>query len=162
VNIEKNSVVSFHYRLSEVGGEELESTHGDEPSLYLHGYQNIMPGLEQAMLSKAEGDIFSATLAPAQAYGERRENAKQRVSLKHLANKPKGKLKPGDIVGLNTAEGVKQATVVKVGLKNVDVDNNHPLAGKSIQFDIEILSVREASGEELEHGHAHGVGGHQH
>lgn len=141
---------------------ELETSYGDSPSLYLHGYQNLMPGLEQAMLGKTEGDIFSVALEPAQAYGEVRKNSQQRVSLKHLANKPKGKLKPGDIVGINTEEGIKQATVIKVGLKNVDVDNNHPLAGKSIQFDIEVLTLREATADEVAHGHAHGVGGHNH
>ena len=121
-----------------------------------------MPALEQAMLGKSVGDVFSATLTPLQAYGEIRANSKQRVPLKHLDPKPKGKLKPGDIVGINTEEGVKQATVLKVGFKNVDVDNNHPLAGKSLQFDVEIVALRDGTADELSHGHAHGVGGHNH
>lgn len=177
MKIDKNTVVSFHYRMSRINDEnpdqesenshsdslvELETSYGDSPSLYLHGYQNIMPGLEQSMLGKTEGDIFSVSLEPAQAYGEIRRNSEQRVPLKHLVNKPKGKLKPGDIVGINTEEGIKQATVIKVGLKNVDVDNNHPLAGESIQFDIEVISLRAATADELAHGHAHGLGGHNH
>lgn len=80
--------------------------------------------------------------------------------MKHLLTK--GRLKPGQSVKVNTEQGPRDATVVKVGLKNVDLDTNHPLAGKHLQFDIEVTEVRAAAQEELDHGHAHGVGGHQH
>lgn len=164
MKIEKNIVSSFHYRLSkiEASGEviELETTFGGEPSLCLQGHGNVMAGVEAAMEGKTAGDIFSVTLEPKQAYGERREGSTQRVPMKHLLGKKKPKV--GDIVHINTEQGSKQATVLKVGLKNVDVDANHPLAGLSVQFDIEILSVREATTDEVQHGHAHGVGGHQH
>lgn len=163
MKIEKNAVVSFHYRLSDISAElpiELETSFGSEPSLYLHGYGNIMASLESAMVGREDGDVFSVDLAPEDAYGKRREGWIQRVPIKHLLNKRKPKL--GEIVQINTDEGAKQATVVKVGLKNVDVDANHPLAGKPIRFDIELITVREGTSEELDHGHAHGVGGHQH
>ncbi len=163
MKISKDSVVSFHYRLWDSSGEsavELESSYAGEASLYLHGYGNILPALEEAMLGREVGDVFSAQLSPEKAYGLRRENWEQRVPIKHLLGNKKPKL--GQIVHINTDQGQKQATVIKVGLKNVDVDANHPLAGKGIQFDIEILSIREATPSEIDHGHAHGPGGHQH
>lgn len=163
--IEKNTVVAFHYRLWDQSGSEpkqLETSFGSEPSLYLHGHQNIMPALEEAMLGRQIGDIFSQQLSPERAYGKRRPNAQQRVPIKHLLGQGKTKPKIGDIVNINTEQGPKQATVIKLGLKNVDVDNNHPLAGKPIQFDIEIIELRAATAEEIAHGHAHGPGGHQH
>ncbi|WP_299769250.1 peptidylprolyl isomerase [uncultured Pseudoteredinibacter sp.] len=163
MKISKDKVVSFHYRLwncAEEPSVELESSHGEQASLYLHGYGNILPTLEEAMLDHEEGDVFSVALSPEKAYGLRRDNWQQRVPIKHLLGNKKPK--KGDIVHINTDQGQKQATVLKVGLKNVDVDANHPLAGKEVQFDIEILSIREASNSEIDHGHAHGPGGHQH
>lgn len=163
MKISKNSVVSFHYRLWDSSAEqavELESSYTGDASLYLHGYGNILPALEEAMLDREVGDVFSAELTAEKAYGLRRDNWEQRVPIKHLLGNKKPKM--GQVVHINTDQGQKQATVIKVGLKNVDVDANHPLAGKSIQFDIEILSVREATASEIDHGHAHGPGGHQH
>ncbi|MBB6523095.1 FKBP-type peptidyl-prolyl cis-trans isomerase [Pseudoteredinibacter isoporae] len=163
MKISKDTVVSFHYRLwnsSEEPALELETSHGDQASLYLHGHGNILPALEDAMLGREAGDVFSVELPPEKAYGSRRENWTQRVPIKHLIGNKKPKL--GQIVHISTDQGQKQATVIKVGLKNVDIDANHPLAGKNIQFDIEVLSVREATSSEIDHGHAHGPGGHQH
>lgn len=161
MNIKHNTVVRFHYRLrDEASGNELESSHGEEPNTYLHGHRAITPGLESAMTGKEAGDIFSVTLAPEDAFGVRREGQQQRVPIKHLM----GKVKPrvGSVVSVQTNTGPRQAVVVKVGKFNVDIDTNHPLAGKTVTFDIEILEVREATAEELEHVHAHGPGGHQH
>ena len=159
MQIEKDKVVTFHYRLSEAD-ELLESTNDDEPLAYLHGHGGIIPALEQAMTGRQVGDRFSVTLAPEQAYGPRRERPPQRVPIKHLLTK--GKLKPGQVVAVNTREGPREAVIVKVGKFNVDVDTNHPLAGKILTFEIDIQDVREATPEELSHGHAHGVGGHRH
>ena len=99
-------------------------------------------------------------LSAAQAYGERQEGQVQRIPAKYL--KHEGKMKPGQIVRFRDDQGVRQARVIKVGKFSVDVDTNHPLAGKNLHFDIEIVDVREASAEEVSHGHAHGPGGHQH
>lgn len=160
MQIEKDTVVSFHYVLTEVGGEQIENSEKADPIAYLHGHNGIFPGIEQALEGKVEGDQVSVTLPPAESYGERKEGSSQRVPIKHILTK--GKLRAGMTVKVNTEKGPQDATVLKVGLKNVDLDTNHPLAGKTLQFDLSIVSVRAATEEELAHGHAHGVGGHHH
>ena len=160
MKIEKHRVVSFHYRLAEQGGAELENSYQGEPSLYLHGARNILPALEKALAGHSVGDTISVDLSAAQAYGERQEGQVQRIPAKYL--KHEGKMKLGQIVRFRDDQGVRQARVIKVGKFSVDVDTNHPLAGKNLHFDIEIVDVREASAEEVSHGHAHGPGGHQH
>ncbi len=162
MQIERDSVVVFHYRLSEEGGEEMESSHGGDPIAALQGHGNIIAGLDAGLVGKSEGDVFSVTVRPEQAYGVRREDASQRIPIKHLTVHDRKKLKPGMTVGVNTEKGVRHVVVSKVGRFNVDVDTNHPLAGKTLVFDIEIVTVRAASEEELSHGHVHGVGGHAH
>lgn len=159
MTIEKDCVVQFHYCVKD-GTTELESTYNDEPILYLHGHDNLMPALEEALTGKAAGDEVSVTLPPEKAYGLRKEGDTRRVPIKHLLTK--GKLKPGMIVQVNTEHGPAEAVVLKVGLKNVDLDSNHPYAGKTLTFEVKILDVRDATPEELSHGHAHGIGGHHH
>lgn len=158
--IAKNTVVSFHYRLSNSEGKELENSHDGHPSLYLHGANNIIRGLETAMEGKTTGDVFSVSVDAIDAYGPRVDGKVQRVPAKYL--KHEKKLKAGKVVRINTDNGVVNGTVVKVGKFSVDVDMNHPLAGQDLVFDIEVVELREASAEEISHGHAHGVGGHQH
>ncbi len=163
MKIEDKKVVQFHYRLREEGvDKELESSFGGEPSVYLHGAKNIIRGLEEAMLGRELGDVFSVSIPAAKAYGSRNEESQQRVPIKHLMIKKNAKLKSGMVVSIQTDQGAKQATVIKAGKFNVDVDTNHPLAGKQLGFDIEIVDVRDASDEEVAHGHAHGVGGCNH
>lgn len=163
MQISANKVVSFHYRLNDAQGSQLESSYGAEPTVYLHGYSNLLAALEEAMLGKLAGDKINITLNPQQAYGDRREGAIQRIPIKHLKDAPaKNKLKPGAIVRVNTPNGPWEALVLKVGKFNVDIDSNHPLAGKTLSFDIEIVDVRDATEGELSHGHVHGVGGHHH
>lgn len=161
MQIEKDRVVSFHYRLADESGQPLEDSHSGDTVLYLHGHRNIIPGLEQALEGKTTGDTVEVTLPPERAYGLRRDNAVQRVPVKHLLQRPK-QLRPGKVVQINTSEGAREAVVVKVGKFNIDVDTNHPLAGKTLCFTMEVTDVRAASDEEIAHGHAHGVGGHQH
>jgi FKBP-type peptidyl-prolyl cis-trans isomerase SlyD len=153
-------VVTFHYRVRDAEKTFEESSDGRDPLVYLHGHSNIVPGLETAMVGKGAGEKFSVTVAPERGYGQRDPQALRRVSIKHLATP--GPLKVGQYVAVNTREGHRQALVVKVGHFNVDLDLNHPLAGKTLEFDIEILTVRSATDEELAHGHAHGPGGHGH
>lgn len=157
MQITKDTVVSFHYRMSDDTGTEIETSRGGEPSLYIHGHNGMMEGVEQALDGKSAGDVLTVTLAPEQAYGVRQDNAQVRVPRKHLLNK--GKLVPGQVVQVNTEHGPRQATVVKVGLKTVDIDTNHPLVDKTITFDLEVVSVRQATADELSHGHVHGEGG---
>ena len=164
MQISANKVVSFHYNLIDVQGNTLESSHNAEPTVYLHGHSNLLAALEEAMLGKSTGEKISITLNPEQAYGERRDGATQRIPIKHLHeySAQKNKLKVGAVVRVNTPNGPWEAIVLKVGKFNVDIDSNHPLAGKTLTFDIEIVNVRDATEDELAHGHAHGVGGHHH
>jgi len=164
MQISKDKVVTFHYRLQNEQGKEIESSHGSEPMAYLQGHGNIIRGLEKGMDGKNAEDVFSVTVEAKDAYGLRNEEAKQRVPLKHLVGdkKANAKLKPGMVASINTDDGPRQVVIVKAGKFNVDVDTNHPLAGQTLTFDIEVESVRDATEDEIKHGHAHGVGGHQH
>jgi FKBP-type peptidyl-prolyl cis-trans isomerase SlyD len=168
MRVDVNRVVAFHYRLREIRRDGsasawLEESFGRQPLLYLHGHGNVVPGLEQAMAAKKAGDAFSITLAPEQAYGNRTTNDMRRIPIKHLHRPPERKfLVPGVIVSVNTKQGLQNALVLKVGKFNVDLDSNHPFAGRTLQYQIEILGVREATPEEIAHRHVHGPGGHQH
>ncbi|MDX3774806.1 peptidylprolyl isomerase [Chromatiaceae bacterium AAb-1] len=159
MQISDNSVVQFHYTLSDQAGE-IESSVGNHPLLYLHGHQQMLPALEKALAGKTAGEKLDITLSPADAYGERDESAIQSVQVKHLLGSKKWK--PGMVAVVQTEQGQRQVTIVKVGMFKADVDTNHPLAGKTLTFNVEIINVREATAEELEHGHAHGEGGHHH
>ena len=160
MKIEKDRVVRFHYTVSEAGQEPIESSkERGEPLTILIGHGNIIPGLEAAMMDKEAGQAFGVDVPAADAYGERREGLSQRVPKKHFGN---ARLVPGMQVVLNTNFGPRAVTVEKVGMSVVDVDLNHPMAGKELHFDVEIVDVREASAEEIAHGHVHGDGGHHH
>lgn len=160
MKIEKDRVVRFHYTVSEAGQEPIESSRErGEPLAILIGHGNIIPGLETAMMDKEAGESFGADVKSADAYGERREGLTQRVPKKHFGNT---RLVPGQQVILQTNFGPRAVTVEKVGMTVVDVDLNHPMAGKDLHFDVEIVEVREASEEEVQHGHVHGDGGHHH
>jgi FKBP-type peptidyl-prolyl cis-trans isomerase SlyD len=159
MKIEKNRVVRFHYTVSEPGQAPVESSKDRDPLAILVGHNNIIPGLEAAMLDRAAGDNFEVTVEPDQAYGPRRDGFTQRVPKKHFRE---ARLRPGQEVMLNTSMGPRPVTVTKVGATVVDVDLNHPMAGKVLQFQVEIVDVREAEPVEIEHGHVHGEGGAQH
>ncbi len=159
MKIAKDSVVRFHYTVSEVGQEPIESSKDREPLAIMIGHGNIIPGLENAMQDREAGDSFGVDVAAADAYGERRDGLTQRVPKKHFGNQ---RLVPGQQVVLQTNFGPRAVTIQKVGMSVVDVDLNHPMAGKDLHFDVEIVDVREASPEEIEHGHVHGEGGHHH
>lgn len=163
-----NSVVSFHYRMCEVDQdgnkkEWLESSFDHSPAVYLHGHSNIIEGIETAMAGKSIGAEVSVTVSPEDAYGLRQDNAVQRIPLKHVYEAAKTKtFKPGDIVTVQTNQGWRDVTVMKAGKFNLDVDFNHPFAGKTLYYEIKVMDIREASEEEKHHGHAHGPGGHHH
>ncbi len=159
MKIEKNRVVRFHYTVSEAGQAPVETSKDREPLAVLIGHNAIIPGLEAAMLDRAAGDSFEVTVEPEQAYGLRRDGFTQRVPKKHFRE---SRLQAGQEVLLNTSIGPRPVTVVKVGGTVVDVDLNHPMAGKTLQFQVEIVAVREAEPVEIEHGHVHGEGGAQH
>ncbi|GAA5080313.1 FKBP-type peptidyl-prolyl cis-trans isomerase [Lysobacter panacisoli] len=159
MKIEKDRVVRFHYTVSEAGQEPMETSEGREPLAILIGHGNIIPGLEKAMEGREAGEKFDVDVVAAEAYGERREGLTQRVPKKHFKG---ARLEPGMQAVLPTNFGPRAVTIQKVGMSVVDVDLNHPMAGKDLHFAIEIVDVREASAEEIEHGHVHGDGGHHH
>jgi len=165
MSISKNSVVEFHYTLTE-NDVEIENSHSSEPLQYLHGHNAMLPGLENAIEGKTVGDKFEITLSPEDSYGEREDELQQRIPLKHLQDgsgaptKKKANIwKVGMNAFVETDKGRRQVTIMKVGKFNADCDLNHPLAGKTLTFAIEISTVREATEEELSHGHVHGAGG---
>ena len=157
---EKNKVVTFHYLLTDDGGAEVDSSHGREPLAILFGHGSIIPGLETAIAGHVAGDRFDVVVPPEEAYGLRREDFTQRVPKKYFRDADH--LEPGMRTVLRTDDGHRPVTVVKVGSSVVDVDLNHPMAGKTLNFAIELVDVRDATAEELEHGHVHGEGGHHH
>jgi FKBP-type peptidyl-prolyl cis-trans isomerase SlyD len=158
--IESDRVVSFHYTLSEQGSGMTETSTGGEPLTMLFGHRNAVAGVEAALEGHVAGDRFSVQVPPESGYGERGEKNVRRVSKKHIPNR-KG-LKAGDRTTLTSEQGQHDVTVLKVGRTVVDVDLNHPLAGRILDFDIEVVAVRAADAQELAHGHVHGPGGHGH
>jgi len=160
MKIENNAVVRFHYTVAEEGQAEVENSRIGDPITILVGHRNIISGIDAALIGHEAGDRFEITVTPEQAYGERRDGLIQRLSKKLF---PKGApLQPGAQIVLKTDHGPRMVTVKKVGMTVVDVDLNHPLAGKTLHFDIEVIDVREGSAEEIAHRHVHGAGGHAH
>jgi FKBP-type peptidyl-prolyl cis-trans isomerase SlyD len=159
MKIEDNSVVRFHYTVTEAGGSELESSRTQEPISILVGHGNIIPGLEDALRGREAGEKFNVSVGPEQGYGVRREGLVQRVPRKHFKG---AKLVPGQQVVMPTQQGQRAMTIQKVGMSVVDLDLNHPMAGKTHDIDVEVLDVRSATEIELQHRHAHGDGGVEH
>ena len=159
MKIEDNSVVRFHYTVSESGQGQIESSREGQPLSILVGHGNIVPGLEEALRGREAGESFAISIGPEQGYGLRGEGLVQRVPRKHFKG---AKLVPGQQVVLPTQQGQRAMTIQKVGMSVVDVDLNHPMAGKTLDFDVEILDVRAATDIEIQHRHAHGDGGVEH
>lgn len=166
MQVEANKVVSFHYSVVDAdpaaGTEAIDSSRErGEPLTVLIGHGAIVPGLENALLGHAVGDRFDVEVLPADGYGERNADMVQRVPKKYFQHP--NLLRPDMSVPLSLREGGQRlVTVLKVGTTVVDVDLNHPLAGHSLRFDIEITAIRDANAEEIEHRHAHGPDGHPH
>jgi len=160
MQVAKDKVVLFHYTLTDAAGTRIDSSREAEPLAILHGHGSLIAGVEQALEGKAAGDIFQVTVTPEEGYGLRDETRIQRVPKKYF--KDGDRLKPGMVTVLQSQQGPHQVTVMKVGATVIDIDANHPLAGKTLNFDIEITGVRDANPEELAHGHVHGPGGHHH
>lgn len=158
MSIKKDSVVTFNYTLKDDTGKVIDSSAAQEPLAYLHGHGNIVPGLERELEGKSAHDQLSVKVTPADGYGDYSRELVQKVprrSLKGIAN-----VTVGMRLHAETTEGPRAVTVTAVTGDMVTLDGNHPLAGKNLNFDIEILDVRDATAEELAHGHVHGPGGH--
>jgi FKBP-type peptidyl-prolyl cis-trans isomerase SlyD len=160
VEIMADRVVLIHYTLKDDNGAVLDSSAGGEPLAYIQGHGNLVPGLEKALEGQQEGSTLAVSIAPADGYGVRDEGLIQRVPKRSLQGA--GELKKGMQFQARTEDGMRLFTVTAVVGDMVTLDGNHPLADQTLNFDVEVVTVREATGEELEHGHVHGAGGHHH
>lgn len=159
--IKENSVVTMHYELKDAAGEVLDSSKGQDPLVYLHGAGNIIPGLEEALVGKTVGDAVDAVVSPEKGYGMPVDALIQTVP-KEAFGEEISKVEVGMRFQAETEQGPVPVVVTAMDEKTVTVDGNHPLAGKELHFNVSIAEIREASSEEIEHGHVHGPGGHQH
>lgn len=159
--VAKDTVVTFHYTLTDKGGQVLDSSQGSDPLVYLHGYSQIVPGLENALVGKAAGSAFKVEVAPSEGYGER--NEQMVITLPRTQGNLPEDIAVGFVVELVSPEGDEiPARVVKLTDEDITLDANHPLAGEVLYFDIQLTNVRAATKEEIDHGHVHGPGGHDH
>jgi FKBP-type peptidyl-prolyl cis-trans isomerase SlyD len=160
MQIKENSVVSFHYTLTGKDGQVIDSSEGNQPLTYLHGVGQIVPGLENALLGKLAGDKMDVEVSAEEGYGEHHEFMVQQVPRE--AFQGVDDIEPGMQFQAQTPQGAMTVTVTAADETTVTVDGNHPLAGQPLFFAVEIVSVRDASEEEVTHGHVHGEGGHHH
>jgi FKBP-type peptidyl-prolyl cis-trans isomerase SlyD len=160
VDIAADKVVLIHYTLKDDSGAVLDSSAGGEPLAYIQGHGNLVPGLEKALEGKADGNTLAVTVAAADGYGIREPDLVQRVPKRSLQGA--GEVKKGMQFQARTDDGIRVFTVTAVAGDMITLDGNHPLADQTLHFDVEVVSVRDATTEELEHGHVHGAGGHHH
>ncbi len=158
--VSKDKVVSIEYTLRDDSGEILDSSESGEPLTYLHGNGNIVPGLESQLEGKTKDDALKVSVAPADGYGE--FNPGDIVQVPREQFRDVKELEIGMQFTASGPEGQRIVTVTKIDNNIVTVDGNHPLAGKTLHFDVKIVGVRDASADELNHGHVHGTGGHHH
>ncbi len=161
MQIAVNSVVTIEYTLTDDAGNVIDSSKGGDPLAYIHGIGNIIPGLEAALEGKRAGDALKVAVAPAEGYGERDDSMMQAVPRQMFENPDE--IQAGMQFHTMTEDGhTMVVTVVEITPETITVDANHPLAGQNLNFDVTIVEVREATAEELDHGHVHGAGGHHH
>ena len=161
MQIEPKKAVYIEYTLTNDAGDVLDSSEGHPPLAYLHGFNNIIPGLESALVGQKAGDELDVQVEPKDGYGE--------YSVDLVAVVPRSafqgveQLEPGMQFHASAPDGGMQVVVIRdIEGDDVTVDGNHPLAGQRLNFKVKVADVREATAEELEHGHIHGEGGHQH
>lgn len=156
MQITKNKVATIHYTLRDNEGSIIDSSEGREPLQYLHGAGNLITGMEEGLEGKSIGDKFTLKISPEKGYGEKDESLVQKVPRSAFGGQ---EMKTGMRFSTNQGGVV---TVTHVGLESVTVDANHPLAGVELNFAVEVMEVRNATDEEINHGHVHGPGGHHH
>ena len=159
MQINKNAVVSLRYTLKNDAGEVLDSNQGQDPLTFLHGNNQLISGLEEALVGKKAGEAFQVSVPPEKAYGVHDTSQLHQVPLENFGE---ADVKPGMRFSASDGQQQVEIKVVEVGAEAVTVDANHPLAGETLHFDVEVLDVRTATPEEIDHGHVHGPGGHHH
>jgi FKBP-type peptidyl-prolyl cis-trans isomerase SlyD len=160
MQVARNKVVTIDYTLTNPVGEVLDTSQGAEPLSYLHGVGGVIPGLEGALEGRSVGDQVHAVVPPEQGYGQQKDELVQPVPRKMFGGAPQ--VAAGMQFQANTPQGPRVVTVTDVQGDTVTVDANHPLAGVTLHFDVKVVGVRDATAEELSHGHVHGPGGHPH
>lgn len=160
MQIAAKKVATIAYTLTDDNGNLIDQANKNEPFAFIHGVGNIIPGLESALEGKSAGDQISVKIEPANAYGERDDNLTQVLGKEMFEGVDE--IAPGMQFHAQTNQGMSIVTVTKVEDDQVTIDGNHPLAGVTLNFDVDVLDVRDATEEELDHGHAHGTGGHHH
>jgi FKBP-type peptidyl-prolyl cis-trans isomerase SlyD len=160
MQISQNAVAAFHYTLTDDKGQIVDSSEGRDPLTYLHGSGQIVPGLEKQMEGRAVGDKFTAVVAPEEGYGVHQPELMQEVPKEAFQGVQD--IQPGMQFQGRGPQGEINVTATRVEGDKVFIDGNHPLAGQTLHFAIEVTGVRAASEEELQHGHVHGAGGHHH
>lgn len=156
----RGMVVTMHYTLTDDSGAVLDSSQGGNPLAYLHGHGNIIPGLEKALEGVTAGFKSKVTVAPTEGYGESDPESVFEAPREHFP--PDMQIEPGQRVHAEGPNGPITLTVVELTETGAILDANHPLAGKTLHFDVEVVTVRPATAEEMTHGHVHGEGGHHH
>ena len=161
MKIEKNKVVKIEYRLTDKEGTVIDSSENREPLAFIQGSGQIIVGLEKELFGKEAGDSFDVKIAPKDGYGERDDEKIRRISRSQLSGIDK--IEVGmQLHGEDDKGNQAIFTVTAQDNDDVTLDGNHPLAGQDLFFAIKVVEVREASSEELDHGHVHGEGGHSH
>jgi FKBP-type peptidyl-prolyl cis-trans isomerase SlyD len=160
VEISADKVVLIHYSLKDDAGGVIDTSAGGEPLAYIQGHGNLVSGLEKALEGKQGGSSITVSVEPSEGYGKFDPALIQRVPKRSLQGS--GEIKKGMQFQARTEDGMRLFTVTGVMGDLVTLDGNHPLADKTLHFDVQVVSVREATAEELEHGHVHGAGGHHH
>lgn len=156
-----NKVITINYTLKDKEGNLLDSTDNGGPFSFITGNMQVLPGLEEALVSMIIGSKKNIKLAAADAYGEYDENAIQKVNRSLFPEE--AELETGMTYFAHSSEGQHiQFVITKIENDDITVNFNHPLAGKNLEFDVELLDVRDATPEEISHGHVHGPGGHHH
>ncbi len=156
MQIAKNKVATIAYTLTDEKGAVIDKASDKEPFSFIQGIGNIIPGLETALEGKAAGDSLSVTIEAKDGYGERDDALTQVLSKSMFEGVDD--IKPGMQFHAQTSHGMSIVTVTLVEGDDVTIDGNHPLAGETLNFDVEVLEVRDAAEDELEHGHVHGAG----
>lgn len=160
MSIQKHTVVTLNYTLKNSEGEILDTSEGREPLVYLHGVGGLIPGLEAELEGKEKGNSLNVVIAPEDAYGKRSED------LMHVVPKSgfqgDEEMQVGMQVQLQTEQGPAIATIAAIEGENVTLDLNHPLADMELHFAVDVLDLRDATEDEISHGHVHGPGGHHH
>lgn len=157
--IKDDVVVKFNYTLTDAEGNVIDQSNG-QPLAYLHGAANIIPGLEKALTGKTVGDKLTVNVPAAEAYGEYYAEMVQEVPREMFQGVDN--IEEGMQFQAQAEDGIQIVTVKAVQDDVIIIDGNHPLAGRDLNFDVEIVEIREATQEELDHGHVHGDGGHHH